>query len=131
LTEQTSLPVFLGFHRISAELCDQQRFVRGNRLQDLFNVGIKSECDDLRRPERIDGRAGVLPRQGSWNGSALLRYLLIFLLKGAMPEKYKDRVEQDIKGKGILGGLSDEELERIAPAVAAAELLEHFLRYYR
>jgi hypothetical protein len=39
---------------------------------------------------------------------------LIFLLKGAMPEKYKDRVEDRIKREGILGGLSDEELEAIA-----------------
>lgn len=41
--------------------------------------------------------------------------MLIFLLKGAMPEKYKDRLEQQIKkSKGILGGLTDDELESIA-----------------
>ena len=36
--------------------------------------------------------------------------LLIFLLKGCMPEKYKDRVSQDVKHE--FGDLPDEELDR-------------------
>jgi hypothetical protein len=36
--------------------------------------------------------------------------LLIFLLKGCMPEKYKDRVSQDVKHE--FGDVPDEELDK-------------------
>jgi len=43
--------------------------------------------------------------------------LSIFLLKGAMPEKYEDRVEQHFKGKAMKNS-------NVSPAEAAAELLK-------
>ena len=37
--------------------------------------------------------------------------LLIFLLKGHKPEKYKDRVHQDISGELTVKNIPDDELE--------------------
>jgi len=41
--------------------------------------------------------------------------LLIFMLKGAMPDKYSDRLKQDITGKMQISDMADEDLnQRIA-----------------
>lgn len=84
-----------------------------------FADAHEQACDALEAEARRRAHDGVdepVFYKGSVCG-AVRRYsdtLLIFLLKGAMPEKYKDRVENRIKREGILGGLSDEELEAIA-----------------
>jgi len=95
------------------------RWLEDESYVSAFDDAHEQACDSLEQEARRRAAEGVeepVFYQGKEVGT-VRRYsdtLLIFLLKGAMPEKYKDRVEQHIKGKGILGGLSDEELERIA-----------------
>jgi hypothetical protein len=84
-----------------------------------FADAQEQACDSLEAEARRRATEGVdepVFYKGKECGT-VRRYsdtLLIFLLKGAIPEKYKDRVENRIKREGILGGLSDEELETIA-----------------
>src|SRR5258708_1551551 len=84
-----------------------------------FADAHEEACDSLEQEARRRATEGVdepVFYQGKECGT-VRRYsdtLLIFLLKGALPSKYKDRVEQHITGKGVLGDLTDEELEAIA-----------------
>jgi hypothetical protein len=96
------------------------RWLDAEDYQAEFSDAHEQACDSLEAEARRRATEGVeepVFYQGKACG-VIRRYsdtLLIFLLKGAMPEKYKDRIETQIKkGKGLLGGLTDEELEAIA-----------------
>ncbi len=46
--------------------------------------------------------------------------LLIFMLKGAMPDKYSDRLKQDITGKMQISDMADEDLNTRIARLAAS-----------
>ncbi len=60
LTEQARLSVFLRLQGIGADLGDLQGPACGNRLQHLFDVVIKSKCDDFWRPIRNLGSSASI-----------------------------------------------------------------------
>ena len=47
--------------------------------------------------------------------------LLIFMLKGANPEKYADRLKQDLTGKMQISDMADEDLNSRIARLAAAQ----------
>lgn len=69
-------------------------------------------------PVFYKGRQITVERDGKYVPVVLKKYsdaLLMFLMKGASPDKYRDRatIDQTISTSGP-GGLTDEQLERIA-----------------
>jgi hypothetical protein len=101
------------------------RWLEDEGYRAEFDNAHDEACDSLEAEARRRAEEGVdepVFYKGEVCGT-VRRYsdtLMIFLLKGAMPEKYKDRGELQVKkGTGILGGLTDEELEAIASGGSA------------
>ncbi|WP_207706576.1 hypothetical protein [Desulfallas thermosapovorans] len=98
---------------------------------ELFYEADQQACDRLEQEARRRAVEGVQKPvfQGGKQVGVVQEYsdtLLIFLLKGAMPEKYKERVHQEHTGKGggpiqhevDLSGLSDAELDALISEAA-------------
>ena len=91
---------------------------------EAFALAEQQACDRLEQEARrraVEGVDKPVYQQGKKCG-VVREYsdtLLIFLMKGAMPDKYKDRVSQEISGKlehscPSLAGLTTAELRALA-----------------
>lgn len=100
----------------------------------LFREADQQACDRLEQEARRRAVEGVQKPvfQGGKQVGVVQEYsdtLLIFLLKGAMPEKYKERQHTELSGPGggaiqtniDLSGLTLEELRNLAKLDASTE----------
>jgi hypothetical protein len=119
----------------AAEIAGVSRQTHYDWLKDdpeypaLFRHAEKQACDRLEQEARRRAVEGVKKPvfHGGKQVGVVQEYsdtLLIFLMKGAMPHKYKDRIASEQSGPGggpiemnvqmsRIAGMSDEELKKI------------------
>ena len=90
------------------------------RWDEAKRIGAEALEDEAMR-RAAEGVDEPVFHQGAQVGT-VRKYsdtLAIFLLKGAMPEKYRDNAKLELAGRLELGKLSDEELDQELAALTA------------